>query len=82
MTSIFKLVTERPAEFQSIFTRRQDGKVKISQGELLRIDYCMPGLMFDASGQRVEIPRIETDHIPQELVSSLVTINLEKVLLY
>ena len=70
MTSLFELVTKHPVEFQPIFTKRPDGKVKISRGELLKVDYCMPGLMYDASGQRVEIPRTETDHISPELVSN------------
>ena len=69
MTSIFKLITENPEKYQPIFTKRTDGKIKISQGELIKVDYCMPALMTNTNGQRVPIPETETDHIPAELVS-------------
>ena len=68
MTSIFKLVTEQPSAFP-VFMRRADGKVKISQKELIKVDYCMPGLMFDKDGNRVPIPETDTDHISRDLVS-------------
>ena len=68
MTSIFKLVLEQPSEFP-VFIRKADGKVKISQRELIKVDYCMPGLMFDKDGKRVAIPETETDHISRDLVS-------------
>ena len=69
MTSIFKLISEKPEEYQTIYTRRADGKIKISQKELIKVDYCMPGLMINARGERVPIPETNTDHIPSELVS-------------
>ena len=68
MTSIYKLVSTQPERFSGLF-RAQDGKIKISQKELLRVDYCMPGLMFNKDGKRVSIPETETDHIPRDLVS-------------
>ena len=68
MTSIFKLVTEQPSAFP-VFITRADGKKKISQKELIKVDYSMPGLMFDKDGKRVAIPETETDHISRDLVS-------------
>ena len=68
MTSIFKMVSESPSEFREIFTLSKHGRKKISKGEIIKVDYCMPGLMRDASGARRAIPLPELDHIPQEIV--------------
>ena len=68
MTSIFKLVCEKPSEFP-VFITKADGKKKISQKELITVDYSMPGLMFDKDGCRVPIPETDTDHIDRDLVS-------------
>ena len=70
MASIFELVTKYPEEYQSIFIVKPDGKIKISQGELLKTDYWMGALTRDESGRRMALPETDTSHIPKELVSN------------
>ena len=73
MTTIFKLVSEAPVENQTLFTTFRKGKKKISKAEIIKVDYCMPGLMRNARGERMPIPDVDISHIPQEFVSNFVT---------
>ena len=71
MGSIFELISKYPEEYQSHFIINKNGKIKISQGELLKTEYWMGALTRNADGSRIEMPVTNTDHIPRQLVSNL-----------
>ena len=68
MASIFELISKYPEEYQSHFIINKNGKIKISQGELLKTEYWMGALTRSADGRRMELPVTDTEHIPRKLV--------------
>ena len=69
MTTIFKIIADAPEEHQNLYSIAKNGKKKISKGKIMKVDYCMPGLMRDANGARVALPEPDLSHLSEELVS-------------